>query len=96
MAKTPRKPDDPVSGPVAAATDAGTAAVDAAARPLPPVVETPPAPAALVVRSRPPQRRRAGRAFSREPVRIAVAELSEADRAAIEADPELIVTLAED
>lgn len=48
--------------------------------------------AALVVRTRNHHpRRRAGLSFGREPVRIAAGQLTEAQIAAIEADPMLVV-----
>ncbi|ADZ72407.1 hypothetical protein [Polymorphum gilvum] len=62
-------------------------------------IETPPtiAPAAagfLVVTS-PRPRRRAGRAFGRDPLRIPLAGLGEDERRAIEADPLLFVRVEE-
>eukprot|EP00873_Tetraselmis_striata_P018483 jgi/Tetstr1/438747/TSEL_002943.t1 len=46
----------------------------------------------LVVTARRP-RRRAGRAFGKDPTEISLADLSEAERAAIESDPALTVKI---
>ncbi|MBK5949052.1 hypothetical protein CCR93_06250 [Rhodobium orientis] len=52
--------------------------------------------AVLVVTGPQQGRRRAGRRFGPVPVRIAAVDLSEVEREAIENDPELSVSIAED